>query len=193
MYKDMNEWVDIRLRVLRGEVSKQRILREKGMHWTTLERILQYSEPPGYRLTKERSKPKIGPFLDRIADILESDKQLPRKQRHTAKRIYERIKEDGYQGGYTQVKEAVGRIKAQSREVFMPLIHRQAEAQVDFGEALANVSGKLRKVHFMVMALPYSDAFFICPDFDTFSIKFHISAWNIWGWSGCLKSHIPRP
>ena len=162
MYKDMNEWVDIRLRVLRGEVSKRRILSEKGMHWTTLARILQYSEPPGYRLTKERSKPKIGPFLDRIADILESDKQLPKKQRHTAKRIYERIKEDGYQGGYTQVKEAVGRIKAQSREVFMPLIHRQAEAQVDFGEALVNVSGKLRKVHFMVMALPYSDAFFIC-------------------------------
>ena len=108
-----------------------------------------------------RPKPKIGPFLDRIADILESDKQVPKKQRHTAKRIYERIKEEGYQGEYTQVKEAVSRIKRHSREVFMPLIHRPGEAQADFGEALAKVSGVLRKVHFLVMALPYSDAFFV--------------------------------
>ncbi len=43
----------------------------------------------------------------------------------------------------------------------MPLIHRPGEAQVDFGEALVNVSGELRKAHFLVMALPYSDAFFV--------------------------------
>jgi transposase len=97
----------------------------------------------------------------RIVDILESDKQVPKKQRHTAKRLYERIKEEGYQGGYTQVKETVSRIKRHSREVFMPLIHRTGEAQADFGEALAKVSGVLRKVHFLVMALPYSDAFFV--------------------------------
>ena len=66
------------------------------------------STMPG-TLSRERPKPRIGPFLDRIADILESDKQIPKKQRHTAKRIYERIKEEGYQGKYTQVKEAVSR------------------------------------------------------------------------------------
>jgi len=161
VYKDMDQWTDIRVRVLRGKASKREILRETGMHWRTLEKILQYSEPPGYTLKRERRKPKIGPFLDRIADILDSDKQVPKKQRHTAKRIYERIKEEGYQGGYTQVKEAVSQIKRHSREVFMPLIHRPGEAQVDFGEALAKVSGELRKVHFLVMALPYSDAFFV--------------------------------
>ncbi len=161
MYKDMEGWTEIRLRVLRGESSKREILRETGMHWRTLEKILQYSEPPGYRLRHERFKPKTGPFLDRIAGILESDKQVPKKQRHTAKRIYERIKEEGYQGKYTQVKEAVSQIKRQSREVFMPLIHLPGEAQVDFGEAVAKVSGELRKVHFLAMALPYSDAFFV--------------------------------
>ncbi len=157
----MKKWADIRFQVLREEKSKRSVLRETGMHWTTLEKILEHSEPPGYRLSKARPKPKIGPFLDRIADILESDKQVPKKQRHTAKRIYERIKEEGYQGKYTQVKEAVSRIRRHTREVFMPLIHRPGEAQVDFGEALAKVSGVLRKVHFLVMALPYSDAFFV--------------------------------
>ena len=161
MYGDMKQWTEIRLRVLREEASKREILRETGMHWKTLEKILHYSEPPGYRLKKERPKPKIGSFLDRIAAILESDKQVPKKQRHTAKRIYERIKEEGYQGKYTQVKEAVNRIKLYSREVFMPLIHRAGEAQVDFGEALVKVSEDLRKVHFLAMVLPYSDAFFV--------------------------------
>jgi transposase len=161
MYTDMDQWTDIRFRVLRRKESKRKILRETGMHWRTLVKILQYSEPPGVAVKRERPKPKIGPFLDRIADILESDKEVPKKQRHAAKRIYERIEEEGYQGKYTQVKEAVSQIKGHSREVFMPLIHQPGEAHVDFGEALAKVSGVLRKVHFLVMALPYSDAFFV--------------------------------
>ncbi len=161
MYTQMKSWTEIRFKVLREEKSKREVLRETGIHWTTLEKILTHPEPPGYRLSKARPKPKIGPFLDRIADILDSDKQAPKKQRHTAKRIYERIKQEGYEGKYTQVKEAVNRIKLHSREVFMPLIHRPGEAQVDFGEALVNVSGELRKAHFLVMALPYSDAFFV--------------------------------
>jgi len=161
VYREMKRWAEIRFAVLREKKSKREVLRETGMHWTTLEKILHHAEPPGYRLSKERPRPRIGPFLGRIADILESDKQVPKKQRHTAKRIYERIKEEGYQGKYTQVKEAVGRIKRHSREVFMPLIHRPGEAQADFGEALAKISGVLRKLFFFVMALPYSDAFFV--------------------------------
>ena len=102
MYRDMDQWTDIRNRIERGRASKREILRETGMHWKTLEKILQHPEPPGYRMKQERPKPKIGPFLERIGDILESDRALPKKQRHTAKRLYERIKEEGYQGKYTQ-------------------------------------------------------------------------------------------
>lgn len=67
----------------------------------------------------------------------------------------------GYQGKYTQVKEAVREIKRVKREVFMPLIHRPGEAQADFGYAAVKVSGQLRKVGFFVMVLPYSDVFFL--------------------------------
>jgi hypothetical protein len=93
----MKEWADIRFQVLREKKSKRSVLRETGMHWTTLEKILQHSEPPGYRLSKARPKPRIGPFLDRIADILESDKQIPKKQRHTAKCKRQAKKEPGRQ------------------------------------------------------------------------------------------------
>jgi transposase len=161
VYTDMDWWTKIRLEVLRGETSKREILRREGIHWETLKKILEHSEPPGYRIDKPRPRPKIGPYLERIAQIIEQDKALPKKQRHTAKRIYERIKEMGYQGKYTQVKEAVREIKRVNQEVFMPLVHRPGEAQVDFGYVLAKVSGVLRKVGFFVMVLPYSDAFFV--------------------------------
>jgi transposase len=106
-------------------------------------------------------KPKIGPYLERIAGILESDMALPKKQRHTAKRVFERIQQEGYEGGYTAVKDVVRELKRTSQEVFVPLIHRPGEAQMDFGQALVKMDGVLRKVMFFAMALPYSDAMFI--------------------------------
>jgi transposase len=160
MYTDMDWWTKIRLEILRGEASKREVLRREGIHWETLKKILEHSEPPGYQVKHARPKPKIGPYLEQIAQIIENDKHLPKKQRHTAKRIYERIEEMGYQGKYTQVKEAVREIKRVKREVFMPLIHRPGEAQADFGYALVKISGVLKKVGFFVMALPYSDVFF---------------------------------
>lgn len=160
MYTEMEQWTRIRLEVLRGERKKREILREEGIHWETLKKILKYPEPPGYRLKEARPKPKIGCYLERIAQIIEDDKTLPKKQRHTAKRIYERIREMGYQGKYTQVKAAVRELMRVKQEVFMPLVHQAGEAQVDFGYALVKVEGALRKVGFFVMVLPYSDAFF---------------------------------
>jgi hypothetical protein len=103
--------------------------------------MLEHSEPPGYRLKQPRPRPKIGPYLERIAQIIEEDKALPKKQRHTAKRIYERILQMGYGGKYTQVREVVRELKRVKQEVSMPLIHRPSEAQVDFGYALAKVCG----------------------------------------------------
>jgi len=157
----MEQWTTIRQRVLVEGVSRRQILRETGMHWTTLEKILSHSTPPGYQLCQPRPKPKLGPFLPRIRQILDDDKAMPRKQRHTAKRIFERLRDEGYTGGYTQVKAAVREVKQRSREVFVPLTHRPGEAQVDFGHALAKVDGTLRKVVLFVLALPHSDAIFV--------------------------------
>ena len=124
MYTDMEWWKKIRLEVLRGETSKREILRRERIHWKTLKKILSYSEPPGYQMKTDRPKPKIGPYIERIEEIIKKDKAIQKKQRHTAKRIYERIRDEGYQGKYTQVKEAVREIKRIKKEVYMPLIHR---------------------------------------------------------------------
>jgi transposase len=136
VYKDMEQWLQIRQRALREGVSKRQILKETGMHWTTLEKILNNSSPPGYQRTKPPKKTKIGPYLNRIREILEQDKTIPKKQRHTAHRIWQRLKTEGFTGGYTIVKDAVREIKKTSKEVFMPLKHPPGEAQVDFGQAV---------------------------------------------------------
>ena len=161
MYRIMEDWTDIRERVASGKVSKRAILRETGMHWKTLKKILTHSEPPGYRLRKARPQQKLGPYQERIEQILKEDQLLPRKQRHTAKRIWERLKEAGFTGGYTVVKEAVRELTQRNQEVFVPLVHPPGEAQMDFGHALVKLNGVLRKVAFFVMALPYSDAVFV--------------------------------
>ena len=162
MYADMEQWTDIRQRVLVGGESKRSILRETGMHWRTLEKILNHSQPPGYRQAKPRKRPMIGPFEGRIEQILKADLQIPKKQRHTAKRIWERLRdEEEFTGGYTAVKDAVRRLRGVTKEAFVPLKHPPGEAQVDFGHALINLEGRLRKLPFFVMALPYSDAVFV--------------------------------
>ena len=158
----MEQWLEIRERVLRKGVSKRQILRETGMHWKTLEKILEHPFPPGYQRSRPPVKSKIGPYLKQIRQILETDKSMPKKQRHTAKRIWERLQEEeNFTGKYTIVKDAVREIKKTSKEVFMPLMQPPGEAQVDFGQAVVKMGGVLRKIHFFVMCLPYSDALFI--------------------------------
>ena len=73
---------------------------------------------------------------------LEDDKQRPPKQRHTAKRIFDRLKEEhGFTGGYTIVKDYVRTATLRGQEMFVPLTHAAGEAQVDFGEALVVIAG----------------------------------------------------
>ena len=156
----MEKWCEIRQRVLRDGESIRQIQRETGFHFETIKKILAYPSPPEFQ-TPIRPKTKIGPYLERIAGIIDADREVPRKQRHTAKRIFQRLREEGYSGGYTQVKEAVRELKQSSGEVFVPLVHEPGEAQADFGFALVKMGGQLIKIAFFALALPYSDAMFI--------------------------------
>lgn len=180
----MRQWTEIRQRVFCDGVSKRQIIRETGMHWDTLKKILSHGAPPGYRNTQQRRKTKIGSYIDRIRQILEGDKKAPAKQRHTAKRIYERLLEEGFAGKYTIVKDAVRELRLTTREVFVPLTHPPGEAQVDFFEAQVVMGGVQRKVHGFVMALPYSDAFFVCCFERECTESFqegHVRAFNYFG------------
>lgn len=88
MYADMEELTEVRRRVLTGELSKRAACREYQLSWQTLEKMLRHAEPPGYRLREPRKKRKLEAFLPIIHQMLEADRQAPRKQRHTATRIF---------------------------------------------------------------------------------------------------------
>ncbi len=157
----MKKWVEIRRRVLSKEISKRQACRDYNVPWRTLQRILEHVEPPGYQLKQPRPKRKLERFLPIIHEILERDRQAPKKQRHTAQRIFDRlVAEHDYDGGYTIVKDAVRAWKHGQAEVFVPLSHRPGEAQADFGEVTIVLNGETTKAAFFVITLPYSDAIF---------------------------------
>jgi transposase len=142
--------------------SRREAARVFGLSRETIAKMCRFSLPPGYTRTKPVEKPKLGPLLPVIAAILETDRSAPVKQRHTAKRIFERLRDEhGYAGGYTVVKDHIRLCRARGREIFVPLAHPPGHAQVDFGEALATIGGVRQTVHFFCMDLPQSDACFV--------------------------------
>ena len=86
----------------------------------------------------------------------------PRKQRHTAKRIFERLRDEyGFDGEYTKVKDYVRENRRQTREMFVPLSHPPGHAQCDFGVALVVIGVVERKAHCFVIDLPHSVGCFV--------------------------------
>ena len=159
----MDNWAEIRRRVLADGLSGRAACREYKIHWKTLKKILDNPEPPGYRRTKPRRPSILEPLLPVVHQILEDDKKAPKKQRHTARRIFDRLKaEHGYAGGLTTVKDAVRAWRRSRAEVFVPLAHPPGEAQADFGQAEVTLDGRAATVAVFVMTLPYSDATFVC-------------------------------
>ena len=150
-------------RAVRVEGRSQRaVAREFGLSRETVRKMLQYAVPPGYQRQQPIKRPKLGPWLGVIDAILEDDKLRPAKQRHTAKRIFERLREEqGFTGGYTIVKDYVRSAELYCREMFIPLTHAPGEAQADFGEALVVVAGVEQKAHYLAMDLPHSDDCFV--------------------------------
>jgi transposase len=143
-------------------MSQREAARQFGLARKTIRKMLAFSIPPGYGRKKPVVKPKLGPWLGIIDQILEDDKTQPKKQRHTAKRIWDRLKaEHAFAGGYTVVKDYVRDARVRHKEVFVPLAHPPGDAQADFGEALVVIAGVEQKAHFLCMDLPQSDDSFV--------------------------------
>jgi len=165
--------VDIYLEVRRAHFSDGRsgraIARTFGISRDSVRKMLMFykrqaahSEPPGYRRTAPVRRPKLDGFTNQIDQWLLEDKSCHRKQRHTAKRVFDRLKDEcGFTGGYTIVKDYIREQKQGGREMFVPLSHRPGHAQADFGEARAIIAGMEQKVFFFALDLPHSDGSYI--------------------------------
>ncbi|MBA3625372.1 MAG: IS21 family transposase [Methylibium sp.] len=158
--------VDLYARVRRAchvdGMSQRQAARLFGIDPKTVAKMLRFSVPPGYRRSKPVVRPKLDPLVPVIERILEEDQARPRKQRHTARRIFERLRaEHGFTGGETIVKDYVRERRRQGQEMFVPLVHPPGHGQADFGEAVAVIGGEERRIHFLAVDLPHSDACFV--------------------------------
>jgi transposase len=159
--KGVELYAQVRFAVQIEGLSRREAARRFGIDPRTVAKMLAFAVPPGYRRGRPPARPKLDRFTGIIDGILAADEGRPRKQRHTAKRIFERLRDEhGYAGGITIVKDYVRARRLRHREVFVPLRHDPGHAQVDFGEALAEIAGVERKIHFFAMDLPHSDACF---------------------------------
>ena len=143
-------------------LSRREAARRFGIDPRTVARMMKFSAPPGYVRKKPPARPKLDPFVAVIDRILLDDKSHPKKQQHTAKRIFERLRDEyGFTGRLTIVKDYVAGWRQRAREMFVPLKHPPGHAQVDFGEAIGIIGGVERKIHFFAFDLPHSDACFV--------------------------------
>ena len=113
-------------------LSQREAARRFGVHRNTVSKMLQFSVPPGYRRKERPVSGKLSGHIIWIDRVLESDRSVHKKQRHTARRIFERLRdEEGYAGCYTLVRDYVAGVLLRSREMFIPLSHRPGHAQAD--------------------------------------------------------------
>lgn len=160
----MAQLEDIRKMYFMEGLSIREIHRRTGIHRDTISKYLSLDEPqpPKYQSSKERNHPVLGPYIPMIKQILEEDKTRHRKQQHTGTKILERLKEEGYSGGYSTLTDYLRKEYKKQREAFLPLeFELGTYAEVDWTEAYFYLKGKETKAHIFVMKLRGSGGFYV--------------------------------
>ena len=158
----MELYAEVRRSVYVEGWSARAAARRFGLARETVRKMRRYRLPPGYRRQQPIRCPKLDGFTGVIDQLLRDDRPRPKKQRHTAKRIWERLRaEHAFTGSYTIVKAYVREQTLGGQEMFVPLAHPPGDAQADFGEALVVIAGIEQKAHYLVVDLPHSDAAFV--------------------------------
>ena len=145
----------------RQGLSIRELARKYRVHRRNVREALRSSVPPA-RKAPVRACPSLGPYKAWVDAVLEADTKVPPKQRHTAKRIYERLRdEQGAVVGESTVRAYVGRRRREvanmAKTVTVAQVHNPGEeAEVDFGECWAHLAGVVVKLWMFVMRLSAS-------------------------------------
>ena len=156
-------YAEVRRMYLEGATQWQ-IAERLGIARNTVKKYIRGAETPWRRKEYDRKETVLTPEVKAfIGSCLESDRQEGKKQRHTARRIYQRlVAEMGYSGGESTVRAYVRKVKDTSQEAFLPLEFAPGEAaQVDWGEAAIWLEKEKTTANLFCGRLCYSQAPFV--------------------------------
>lgn len=142
----------------------RQIARELHVARKTVLKAIESAEAETYAFSQPRPAPILGPYKQRIDGLLAENDRLPRKQRYTSHKIYHELVKVGYQGGESTVRGYIGQRRRERRrpKVYIPLeFDAGTDAQVDWGEALAEIGGERLTVQVFFMRLCYSRRLFL--------------------------------
>lgn len=139
--------------------SVRQIARELHCSRKTVTKAIASATPAAYTRSVPYASPKLGPFKERLAELLAEREQQPPKQRYTATKLYEILRAEGYQGSPARLRGYLGSIcwRQPRPRSFFPLEFDPAQdAQVDWGEAVAVIAGARVTVQLFVLRLCFS-------------------------------------
>ena len=162
----MDKIKDIRFRFFKKGESISQIADVLQLNWKTVKKYVDktdFNEPVPKPASEQRFCPKLDPFKPIIDKWLEEDRQAPRKQRHTARRVFHRLNKElcefncSYRtvAAYYAVKHK--ELFNGAKDGFLPLEHRPGEAQVDFGTADFYENGNRITGKYLEVSFPYSN------------------------------------
>jgi len=144
--------------------SMRQIEREYHHSWRTIKKALASPEAGQYTLKEPREAPVLGPYKERIEELLAENEQLPGKHRLTGHRIFELLQQEGYGGSESGVLVYLWQLRKAKRKVkvYLPLEFEPGEdGQVDWGEAQVMLAGEQVTVQIFVLRLCYSRKIFV--------------------------------
>lgn len=162
----MDQQHDIRICFYEKGESISQIAEKFKMDWKTVRKYIDqvdFNPPVSAPASAHRFCPKLDPYKPTIDAWLCEDKNAPRKQRHTAKRVFKRLTKEceGFTCSYRLVASYVAQKKQElfqpSKEGFLPLVHRPGEAQADFGVAMFYENGTAWEGKYLALSFPYSN------------------------------------
>jgi transposase len=144
--------------------SLRQIAKELGIARKTVRKAIEAAEPGTYTLSTPRSSPMLGPYKQRIDELLAENEHLPPKQRYIGPTILKEIQKLGYQGSESGLRHYIGQRRQEKRrpKVYIPLeFDPGTDAQADWGEAVVEIAGERVTVQVFYLRLCYSRKLFM--------------------------------